>query len=109
MKILKTKKYSLNKKNLANGLDLLSEIKDESISVAFFDPQYRGILDKLKYGNEGLSRGKARCNLQQMDEETIINFIKEIDRTLKKVGIYFSGLINSIFVKEFSVGLSTQI
>ena len=89
MTILETTTYEINKKNLMNGLDLLAEIKDKSITTAFFDPQYRGILDKLKYGNEGLSRGKARCSLQQMDENTIINFIKEIDRVLKESGHLF--------------------
>lgn len=55
----------------------------------FFDPQYRGVLDKLKYGNEGQARGKARCELTQMDEDTIVNFIKEIDRVLKDSGHLF--------------------
>lgn len=49
----------------------------------FFDPQYRGVLDKLKYGNEGKKRGRARAQLEQMNEETIITFIKEINRILK--------------------------
>ena len=68
---------------------MLADINDKSIATAFFDPQYRGILDKLKYGNEGQARGKARCDLQQMDEETIINFINEIDRVLKESGHLF--------------------
>ena len=68
--------YNLNTKILANGLDILAAIKDDCIATAFFDPQYRGILDKLKYGNEGVSRGQARSSLPQMDEAIIINFIK---------------------------------
>jgi site-specific DNA-methyltransferase (adenine-specific) len=87
--ILKNDKYQLNKKNLADGLDLLASINDGVIATTFFDPQYRGILDKLKYGNEGVKRGTARCELQQMDEETIIAFIKEIDRVLKDSGHLF--------------------
>lgn len=81
--------YKLNYKNLANGLDLLSDIKEKSISVVFFDPQYRGVLDKLKYGNEGKSRGKARSALKQMPEDEIVQFIKEIDRVLKNSGHLF--------------------
>ena len=87
--ILKSDKYEINKKNKADGLKLLSDINDSTITTAFFDPQYRGILDKLKYGNEGKNRGKARSELKQMDEETIINFIKEIDRVLKDSGHLF--------------------
>ncbi len=90
MKVLKNNStYQLNYKNIANGLDLLKDINDETIAVAFFDPQYRGVLDKLKYGNEGQGRGKARCELQQMDEETIIKFINEINRVLRKSGHLF--------------------
>ena len=81
--------YEINKKNKIDGLILLSEIKDKTISTTFFDPQYRGVLDKLKYGNEGKKRGKARCELTQMSEDTIINFIKEIDRVLKDSGHLF--------------------
>lgn len=81
--------YQLNYKNLADGLDLLADINDGSIAAAFFDPQYRGVLDKLKYGNEGKSRNKARSDLQQMDEDVIVKFINEIDRVLQKSGHLF--------------------
>lgn len=89
MSVLKTDKYKVNKKNLADGLDLMANINDKTIKTAFFDPQYRGVLDKLKYGNEGKARGKSRCALRQMDEYTIINFIKEIDRVLVDSGHLF--------------------
>ncbi len=81
--------YKMNHKNVADGLDLLADVKDKSIATAFFDPQYRGILDKLKYGNEGKGRGKARSELPQMDEDTIVSFIREIDRVLKESGHLF--------------------
>lgn len=89
MPLLKSNAYSINKKNKANGLDLLADINDKTVATAFFDPQYRGVLDKLKYGNEGQARGKARCELTQMDKDTIVNFIKEIDRVLKDSGHLF--------------------
>lgn len=90
MKVLKdNSKYQMNYKNIADGLDLLADINDKSITVAFFDPQYRGVLDKLDYGDEGKVRGKARCKLKQMSEETIIDFIKETDRVLKDSGYLF--------------------
>ncbi len=89
MCVLKTNKYKLNKKQIADGIDLLSDINSGSITTAFFDPQYRGVLDKLQYGNEGEGRGKARSNLAQMDDNTIKHFIKEIDRVLKNSGHLF--------------------
>ena len=89
MKILKNDTYKLNFKNKADGLDLMRDIEDGVISAAFYDPQYRGILDKLKYGNEGEKRGKARCELVQMSEETIVAFIKELNRVVKASGYLF--------------------
>ena len=49
--------YTLNQRNCANGLGLINSFADESAAAAFFDPQYRGVLDKLNYGYEGIERG----------------------------------------------------
>ena len=70
-----------NQKLEMNGLELLSHIGDGEVKLAFFDPQYRGVLDKMKYGNEG-ERQSGRASLEQMGEDIIIEFIKEIDRVL---------------------------
>ncbi|MGM9809048.1 MAG: DNA methyltransferase [Bacilli bacterium] len=43
----------------------------------------------MSYGNEGKSRGKARCSLTQMSEDIIISFINEINRVLKDSGHLF--------------------
>ena len=83
------KSFLINSKNRVDGMKLLESLNDNSIAVTFFDPQYRGVLDKLKYGNEGVSRGKARSSLPQMDNETIIKFINEINRVLKSSGHLF--------------------
>lgn len=79
----------LNKKLKLDGLKLLEKVNNNSIKIAFFDPQYRGILDKMNYGNEGKNRGKMRSLLPQMDEKTISNFIKEIERVLVNSGYLF--------------------
>lgn len=70
-------------------MELLSAIEDNSIKVCFFDPQYRQILNKLSYGDGGKNRGKKRCELTQMSDETIEKFIKEIDRVLLPSGYLF--------------------
>ncbi len=72
----------INKKLKIDGLELLSQIPNNTIKASFFDPQYRGILDKMNYGNEGKCREQRRTVLQQMTEPTILNFICEIDRVL---------------------------
>ena len=86
--VLRSDKISANKPNIINGPDLLANINDAVITACFFDPQYRGVMDKMKYGNEG-ERQKERAALQQMSEETIKLFIKEIDRVLKPGGHLF--------------------
>ena len=79
----------LNQRNQHDGLDLLAELEPESIPLCIFDPQYRGVLDKMQYGNEGVSRGRARSALPQMSEETISEFIHGISRALIPSGHLF--------------------
>lgn len=78
-----------NSKNKCDGLELLSSLGASSIAAAFFDPQYRGLLDKLHFGNEGRGRGTARCSLPQMSEPTIRAFIDELERILRPSGHLF--------------------
>lgn len=72
-----------------DGLEFLGLLPAGAAPVAFFDPQYRGVLDKLRYGNEGKGRGRARCELKQMSEQTIGAFIRGIDRALTTSGHLF--------------------
>ena len=72
-----------------DGLKLLSHLPTESVPVAFLDPQYRGVLDRMNYGNEGKSREKRRCSLVQMPEELIGTFIQGIDNVLIPSGHLF--------------------
>lgn len=72
-----------------DGLKLLSHFPLESVPVTFLDPQYRGVLDKMKYGNEGKSREKRRSSLMQMSEDMITEFIRCIDIVLIPSGHLF--------------------
>lgn len=94
--------FKENYRNKANGLDLLDDIKDSSVDTAFFDPQYRGVLDKLSYGNEGVSRGQDRCGLTQMGEEIIKDFILKMNRVIKPSGHLF------LWVDKFHLCEGTQ-
>lgn len=79
----------LNQPNRYDGLQLLAELAADSIPLCIFDPQYRGILDKMQYGNEGVSRGQRRSGLPQMPEDTIAAFISGIARALLPSGHLF--------------------
>jgi site-specific DNA-methyltransferase (adenine-specific) len=77
-----------NKRLLCDGLLLLNAIQPESISACFFDPQYRQVMDKMHYGNEG-RRQKERALLPQMPQELIEHFILLIADALKPGGYLF--------------------
>ncbi|MCG3167143.1 MAG: hypothetical protein POELPBGB_02927 [Bacteroidia bacterium] len=64
-----------------DGLLLLKKLYDASIPLVMFDPQYRGLFDQLKYGNEG-KKLRERFQLPQMPDTVIASFLKEIDRVL---------------------------
>lgn len=72
-----------------DGLKFLRKLDDCLVPTVFFDPQYRGILNKLKYGNEQSGKSKRRAELQQMSEETISLFLNEIERVLIPSGHLF--------------------
>ena len=80
--------WQADARNVGCGLKFLSDIPEGLVATAFFDPQYRGVMDKMKYGNEG-ARQKGRAKLNQMPEDTIVNFIQEIDRVLRPQGHLF--------------------
>jgi site-specific DNA-methyltransferase (adenine-specific) len=72
------------KKNVAqqgDSLKLFATLSDECSPLMFFDPQYRGVLDKLKLGNEG-ARQKGRSKLPAMTKEYIAEVLREIARVL---------------------------
>ena len=79
----------LNRRNQCDGRELLAALEPESIPLCIFDPQYRGVLDKLRYGNEGVSRGQRRSALPQMNEETIGEFVAGISAALIPSGHLF--------------------
>ncbi|MGH7048014.1 MAG: DNA-methyltransferase [Stellaceae bacterium] len=75
----------LDAQNTYNGLLLLRDLRPNSFPLCFFDPQYRGILDRQRYGNEG-ERQRARSEMRQMSETDIKQFVNCIDRVLMPTG-----------------------
>lgn len=65
-----------NHKNEIDGLSLLKFLENQSVDLCFFDPQYRGVLDKLKYGNEGKKRGKGKSAARTNERGNNNNFHK---------------------------------
>ena len=74
-----------NAENTGDGLKMLKSLKTDSAALVFFDPQYRAIMDKMKYGNEG-SRQRQRFDMPQMTIPQIRKFAVEIARVLQPSG-----------------------
>ena len=72
-----------------DALTLLRSLPDGCAVAAFFDPQHRGVLDRLQYGNEG-ARQKHRCALPAMDDGYIDQCCREIARVLRPSGYSFA-------------------
>jgi site-specific DNA-methyltransferase (adenine-specific) len=62
-----------------DALNLLCALSAGCAPLAFFDPQHRGVLDRLKFGNEG-SRQRGRTRLPSMSDEYIDAWCREIAR-----------------------------
>jgi site-specific DNA-methyltransferase (adenine-specific) len=68
-----------------DALTLLRSLLDGCAAVVFFDPQYREVIDKLAYGNEG-ARQRERCALPAMTSGYIDACCREIARVLRPSG-----------------------
>src|SRR6516162_6096843 len=77
--------YQRNSSQHGDALALLQSLSDSCTPLAFFDPQHRENLDKLKYGNEG-ERQRERCKLPQMSSEYIDECCREMARVLMPSG-----------------------
>ena len=67
---------------------LLRSLPDGIGAAAFFDPQHRSTLERLRYGNEG-ARQKLRCALPAMSDSYIEQCCRDIARILRPSGYCF--------------------
>jgi site-specific DNA-methyltransferase (adenine-specific) len=74
-----------NARQRIDAVELLSRIPDRIATMFFFDPQYRAVLDKLAFGNEG-ERQQGRAALKSMSDGDIAFVIEEAGRVLNPSG-----------------------
>lgn len=86
-----------NTRNKMDGVKLLRSLRDDEARLVICDPQYRGVLDQLDFGNEG-SRQVERARLPQMSDDDIAFFIEEIARVLAPSGHLM------LWLDKFSIG-----
>jgi site-specific DNA-methyltransferase (adenine-specific) len=63
-------RFQFNAVQHGDALTLLRSLPISCTPLVFFDPQYRGVMDKLKFGNEG-ARQKERFKLPPMTGDYI--------------------------------------
>ena len=68
-----------------DALELLRSLQTPCAAVVLFDPQHRGVLDHLKFGNEG-ARQRGRAKLPAMSDDYIDRVCLESARVLKPGG-----------------------
>lgn len=90
------------------GLELLNQLPDQSIDLAFFDPQYRGVLNKMRYGNEGERQKRRSTLIQKKKKKSFLLFAGSIVCS-KQALIFFFGLINFICARVCDIGSKIQI
>lgn len=85
----------------ADGRDVLKSVGPGTAAAVFFDPQYRAILDKQRYGNG--DRQSGRVALPQMPEAMIFEFVTLIERGLRPGGHLF------LWVDKFALADKDQM
>ena len=75
--------FTPNIAQAGDALTLLRSLPNASAALGFFDPQFRELLTRQAYGNEGVSRQIARARLPAMAPEYITAVIVEFARVLK--------------------------
>ena len=79
-------KFTFDVAQWGDSLTLLRSLPDGCSPLVFFDPQFRSVLDKLAFGNEGVGRQRARVALPQMTEDYTDQCSREIARALRPSG-----------------------
>lgn len=79
----------INRRVKQDGLKFMSGVPDECVPTAFLDPQYRGVYEKMSYGNELTSRNYKRVEKPQMPDDMIVEFVQELTRVLVPSGHLF--------------------
>jgi site-specific DNA-methyltransferase (adenine-specific) len=82
----RTTAFTLNIAQCGDALELLRSLANGNVALGFFDPQFRELLERQKFGNEGVNRQCARARLPAMTSDYIDAVIIEFARVLKPSG-----------------------
>lgn len=92
-----------NARNKMGGAGLLASLHTGEARAVFLDPQYRGILNHMRYGNEGQKRERRRAALPAMTDDVVTCFVEEAARVLRPSGHLF------LWVDKFTIGTGRHL
>jgi site-specific DNA-methyltransferase (adenine-specific) len=78
--------FERNVAQRGDALELLRSLPDGCARLGFFDPQFRELLERQKYGNEGEQRQSVRAALPAMSANYIDAVVREFARVLAPSG-----------------------
>lgn len=81
-----TESPARNVRQVMDGLALLRALPAKCTPLMIFDPQYRQVLDKMNFGNEGRGKQTRRFELPQMSDVTIRRFVEQAERIVRPSG-----------------------
>ena len=73
IKISSKEKFSLNTKQTGEALELLTSLKENSVSLVFFDPQYEAVRNVLR----------TDYPLYSQSDYQILRILEQVERVLK--------------------------
>jgi site-specific DNA-methyltransferase (adenine-specific) len=91
-----------------DALALLRLLPEAYTPLAFFDPQHRAVLNKLKSGNED-ARQKGRAGLPAMSDDYIDSVCLEIARVLKPSGYCLYWLDTFRLVEAYHLRIPREV
>ena len=93
---------SFDRPQVMSGYELLGAVPEGFAALVILDPEYRSVLDKLQYGNEG-ARQKGRATQTVNSDFMIARFIREAERALRP-----SGHI-ALWIDKFTLGQGAHL
>jgi site-specific DNA-methyltransferase (adenine-specific) len=101
--------FIANVAQTGDALTLLQSLPNASAALGFIDPQFRELLSRQAYGNEGISRQTARARLPAMTPEYITAVTVEFGRVLKPSAYLLRWTDKYVLCEGRHLGISTEL
>jgi site-specific DNA-methyltransferase (adenine-specific) len=92
-----------------DALEFLQSLPDGCAKLGFFDAQFRELLNRQKYGNEGVNRQSVRAALPAMTPNFIDTVIHEFARVLAPSAYLMRWVDKFVLCEGRHLGISTEL